>query len=210
MKDRTHLVGRALEPWRALLAVAAWLDDQDAGQSLRRAVRVRQADNTTSEQVLGLFGRLEALACAYQQERSGLETSDLVAHVIRGLCHCATRAACATSHDRAVKEWIFTTAQVKQAILDETNEEELNPARVTPTRVGQLLAKLRCQPTPRAGGKGSRQWQVTLDDLARMAAGYALKLPDELTRLLPESGTSGTSGTSGAGAAGTQWEEYTL
>lgn len=173
-------------------------------------MRVRQADNTEQEQTLGLYGRLEALACAYQQERPDLETSDLTAHVIRGLCHCAARATCATSSGQAARDWTVTTAQVRQAILDESSEEELNPGRVTPTRVGQPLAKLRCQPAPRPGGKGSRQWQVTLADLARMTAGYALTLPDELATLLPKGGTSGTGGPSGAGAAADAWEEITL
>ena len=60
--DAAQLTGRNLEPWRAILAVALWLDDHGTA---------------------GLFERLDALSVAYQTERTDLEIGDLTALVIR-------------------------------------------------------------------------------------------------------------------------------
>src|SRR6185503_11833904 len=56
-----------LEPWRAALAVAAWL--QDNGLS-------------------GLYDRLSRLSVQYQSERQKVSTDDVVVLVIRALCIC--------------------------------------------------------------------------------------------------------------------------
>jgi hypothetical protein len=64
--EQARLAGRGLEPWRSILAVALWLQDNGAQ---------------------GLFDRMERLSWAYQRERSQLQTTDLTMLVIRGLCH---------------------------------------------------------------------------------------------------------------------------
>ena len=69
--QRARLAGRGLEPWRSILAVALWLQDNGAQ---------------------GLFDRMERLSWAYQRERSQLQTADVTTLVIRGLCRCAINA----------------------------------------------------------------------------------------------------------------------
>jgi hypothetical protein len=59
-------LGRILEPWRAMLAVAHWL---------------------TACGVDGLTGRMEALSQGYQAQRPDLEPADLMALTIRALLH---------------------------------------------------------------------------------------------------------------------------
>ncbi len=61
------LTGRNLEPWRASLAVAAWLQDKG---------------------VSGLYERLSRLSVQYQSERQKVSTDDVVVLVIRALCVC--------------------------------------------------------------------------------------------------------------------------
>jgi hypothetical protein len=60
-----RLSGRDLEPWRAVLAVAHWLDRRHG--------------------VAGLFDRMEALSVEYQGERCGLEERDPVRVAVKAL-----------------------------------------------------------------------------------------------------------------------------
>src|SRR4029079_1423572 len=61
------LTGRNLEPWRAALAVAAWLQEMGATD---------------------IYDRLSRLAVLYQSERQKVSTDDVVVLVIRALCIC--------------------------------------------------------------------------------------------------------------------------
>ena len=69
--ELASLSGRNLEPWRALLAVALWLQDKGASR---------------------LFEKLDGLSQTYQKGRAELETPDLTSLVIQALCHCAVSA----------------------------------------------------------------------------------------------------------------------
>ena len=64
VNDESRLAGRNLEPWRAVLAVALWLDNNG---------------------IDGLWYRMEALSVDYQSERIDLEPGNLTALVIRAL-----------------------------------------------------------------------------------------------------------------------------
>ncbi len=66
VRQRASLSGRALEPWRSLLAVALFLEGKG---------------------IEGLFQRMDDLSQNYQKERSELDTNNLTVLVIRGLCH---------------------------------------------------------------------------------------------------------------------------
>ena len=101
------LTGRNLEPWRALLAVAGWLDEgerntelhggarsyteeekrrlgEESGSSLGNSVSSLRETPCPSS-VPGLYRRMCALAEAYQGERPNVEVSDLTVLVIRAL-----------------------------------------------------------------------------------------------------------------------------
>lgn len=195
VNDHATLTGRNLEPWRALLAVARWLDSKDNSGLLRREMAQETgevAQNGTGYKDTGLWDRLNGLSVRYQEERPDLETVDITALSIRALCHCAisaNRANIGMTHPLE-KKWTFTTALVKGAILEDIGEEDAKPETITPHRVGRALGKMRLRQVPRAGGRGSRQWEVTLDDLGRWTTTYGLKLPEELEKL-KESGTVG-------------------
>jgi hypothetical protein len=181
-----RLSGRRLEPWRALLAVAAWLDDKDADNTLQCSGRsptvppptvlsglhrvTRLDDGTEIEG--GLFTRLEALSWAYQQERRDLEATDLTALTVQALCHCAMRARCAVKDDPS--GFTVTTSEIAGAILSMAADDELDPDSVAPRRVGRVLSKMRLRQVPRPGGRGSRQWRVSHDELVRWAGAYGL------------------------------------
>ncbi|HEX9105984.1 MAG TPA: hypothetical protein VF832_02120, partial [Longimicrobiales bacterium] len=185
VNERAGLIGRSLEPWRALLAVAAWLDDQDGAGRLRRVTGAEACET-------GLFERMEALSRAYQAERTDLETSDLMALVIEALSQCgggavkAIRAVSAingegvTGKDGATGgaaegSFVVTTKEVQQAIADAAGEEELEDAeRLSARKVGRMLGRMRLRQEPRPGGKGGRRWRVGYHELARWRAAYGL------------------------------------
>jgi hypothetical protein len=152
-----RLSGRNLEPWRAILAVAAWLDSHDTAGALPRPLDEelwthRQAKDTAIEPAhpLGLFARLETLSVAYQEERSDLEAYDPTRLLIKGL-----QAMSAKRLDDPIE---FSTAEltaemnalaVKEEIADA--EEKFTNAR----RVGHLLDRLRFKKAQRTA-KGKR------------------------------------------------------
>ncbi|NLG84125.1 MAG: hypothetical protein GX493_05875 [Firmicutes bacterium] len=67
--NAARLSGRRLDPWRAILAVAAWLDD----------LGMEKRDGRT------LFERMEALSWAYQTERYDIESANLTVLTVKAL-----------------------------------------------------------------------------------------------------------------------------
>jgi hypothetical protein len=183
VNERAMLLGRNLEPWRAILAVAAWLEDKG---------------------VKGLYKQMEATSIRYQEERQSLKTGDLTTLIIRALCQCASQASCASNPG----QWVFTTEHIKDEVLNVADETEssINREILTTVRVGQIIRKLRLNESPRPGGKGKRQWKVTIQDLRRLTTTYSLVLDDwkmldgsplSVFLLVPQdfTGSAGMSGT---------------
>jgi hypothetical protein len=188
--ENAKLVGRNLQPWRAVLAIAIWL--QHCG-------------------VEGLYERMENLSLDYQKERPELEIADTTRIVIQALCSCASsaiRANSANSANKYVRQVNVTVADVtaaaKKIIVDE--DIDLNTSYVTNKKIGRILSKLRFPEIPRQGGKGSRLREVNLNDLADLAESYKVDfqyqdiLPEigsSLAPPLPNNGTNGTNGSNG-------------
>jgi hypothetical protein len=193
VNERAVLTGRNLEPWRAILAVALWLDAQHAG----------------------LWRRMEALSVAYQEERPELETGDMTALVVRALA--AVCAAGPADQPEAETGWILATSEVAAAAKRIAAEaDSLIPAdRIDARRVGMALNKMRIRKPPRPGGKGPRKWEITLGVLKRRSLAYGIALPEPL-RAADQSvtlpvGTVGEVGEVGpAGRAGEDWVEGEL
>jgi hypothetical protein len=193
VNDRAALTGRNLEPWRAILAVALWLDEHRPG----------------------LWQRMEALSVAYQEERPDLETGDMTALVVRALA-----AACASGPadlPEAASRWILATSEVAAAAKRIAAEADSSiPAdRIDARRVGMTLNKMRIRKAPRPGGKGVRKWEVTRGDLQRWALAYGIALPDPLGAgnqpPSPQVGTVGEVGAVGpAGHPRVDWVEGEL
>lgn len=161
---RARLTGRNLEPWRAILAVAAWLED--AGVS-------------------GLWSRVEQLSVDYQTERTDLEVGDFTGLVIRGLVTwCANHAKCANcaNHLQLAEEdhWLLSSSQLAETIAEIIRQAEVVTSigtRLT-QRVGITLSKMRFTKPPRPGGQGRRMWLVTALELKRWASAYGILLSD--------------------------------
>jgi hypothetical protein len=165
------LTGRNLEPWRALLAVARWLDE--AGMS-------------------GLWERMEKLSVAYQAERPNVEMSDLTALAIRALGKVIgskimkegeVSEVSEVSEVYRVKQFILTAelTTAAQAIINDS-ELDIDADHVNSRRIGRVLGKMRLTKArqPQSGKSG---WMVSLADLARWALSYGLDLA-ELTGLV--------------------------
>jgi len=182
VNDKARLAGRNLEPWRAILAVALWLDDHDSPGVLRRATPHVREDGQPETCETGLWERLEALSVHYQRERSDLESGDLTVLVIQALCYCAISATSATSatSPETPSEFVFTTDQIVFFARAIAKRDDRDPASISHWHVGRLLGQLRLQRAPRPGGKGGRRWRVTRADLQRWTAAYGLPLPPSL------------------------------
>jgi Domain of unknown function (DUF3854) len=158
VNDRATLTGRNLEPWRASLAVALWLDEHGVG---------------------GLWERMEALSVAYQSERPDLEAGDMTALVLMALVAC-----CANHANRAGEpaHWILETSEVTAAAkkIAVDIESTLSPDQIDSRRVGMALNKMRIRKHPRPSGKGRRKWEVSQADLQRWSLAYGISLPEQL------------------------------
>jgi hypothetical protein len=151
----SSLAGRNLEPWRALLAVAAWLE---------------------SCGVAGLAKRMEGVAVAYQSQRVDFEPGDMTALVIRAVCSVvstlATQSTLATLGSggwqaRATSTQIATEAS--QIVSSESLP--IDPVWVTPDRVGRRLAALRI---PQERTK-AREWVIHQTDMQALVLAYSLE-----------------------------------
>jgi hypothetical protein len=182
----SRLYGRNLQPWRAVFAVAKWLESFGAK---------------------GIYERMECLAEVYQEERSQLEATDFTRVVIQAVCQCASSAISAAHNSRSV---ILKVEEVRLEAMRIVEKDSLDfvPELMKSGRVGRILARLRFPEVPRPGGKGSRLRTVDLNDLAALADSYKVAIPPEIanrtTASLEASLSNGTNGT--YGTIGTQPE----
>lgn len=161
VNESATLTGRNLEPWRALLAVALWLDD--AG-------------------VTGLYARMERLSTSYQKEREQLESGDMTALVIRALCKCldcdvvtlCDPCDVSTGGDFAEKEFI-RTADIEAAAKDiaGVDELDLDLEKIGSRQIGRILSKLRFEKGSE-GGTHKKGWKVSRKELSRFARSLGL------------------------------------
>ena len=145
--QRARLGGRNLDPWRAILAVALWLQEECG--------------------VAGLFDRLEELSVTYQAERAHLEAGDEVRLLVLAL----------TEMLGVQGEMEFETSRLTGVInkLSHDLDLEFGPGgSATPQRVGRLLQRLRFQKAPRTATR--KKWKVTRDDLSRLGKSYGLEV----------------------------------
>ena len=151
VNERATLTGRNLEPWRAVLAVALWLEDHGA---------------------TGLWERIENLSVAYQGERAEIESGDMTALVIRSLCRCIGADVSDVSDIADVRnkglDWTFTTKFITETAktIAEELELDINPEHITSRRLGKTLRKLRFR-TAKKGRTSERAWRVTASEIER-------------------------------------------
>lgn len=158
VSGEASLTGRNLEPWRASLAVALWLEESG---------------------VKGLWQQMNDLSRKYQLERESFESGDLTVLVIRALCRCFGVVGPDVSDvpdvlAEATSKFISTqeiTESVRAISVDD--EADVDPDKVTTRRIGWVLKKLRLQ-AGRNSARTKRGWEVTANDLALLRRRYGL------------------------------------
>jgi len=178
------LMGRTLEPWRAILAVALWLQERGAA---------------------GLFDRLHTLAQSYQSERRELEQTGIGRFVAQALLRLAgdaergvtvvtdvTVITVVSSEGKAERQYQMTVSAITAATKLAAEEEDADGDWINNRTVGKALSRMRLQPK-RVGNPSKRVRVVTLSDLQRLAQTHAVVLPDPLLQTSVTSVTSVTT-----------------
>jgi hypothetical protein len=145
------LVGRELEPWRNLFAVALWLEEEHG--------------------VAGLFGRMTALAAKYQAERPDLELADPVRLAIKALLRrTAGQAGAAETvfQPKDLAEWMNDLAVAEDLAGEASGDKAFTNAR----RVGWMLKRLRLDKAPRTATR--RCWKTTRQGIENLACAYGV------------------------------------
>ena len=130
--EHAYLEGRNLQPWRAILAVARWLDEKGGD---------------------GLFEKMNSLSLHYHQvERRELRIPDLSVLVVRTLIE-TVRVKLGIRDIKGIwdadipdgKEFDFETKSLTNSAIRLINEYELefDPEKITSRRVGRILGKMR-------------------------------------------------------------------
>jgi hypothetical protein len=149
--EKSKLIGRDLQPWRAILAIAAWLDSMG---------------------VSSLWGKIESLAAgSYQEERIELEKID-----INRIALLALSEYVAQTPDKT--EWSFSTETIVKIMhrLIDDDEIDLDKVYITPQKIGHRFQKMRLHkreyPRP-------RQWNITRNGLEILFTSYQIPLPKD-------------------------------
>jgi hypothetical protein len=187
--ETATLLGRTLEPWRAILAVAHWLTDCG---------------------VTDLSARIDALSQGYQTERPDLEPADLMALTIRALLHYSVSSVSSITRESGEDaENCFETATITEIAKQLAQDEELgfDPEQISSRRVGRVFGRMRLKEKARSGSGGKRQWRLSKGELRRWLLSYGLLLPGTLftdvavSHPPPPNGANGVHGANGAGLA---------
>lgn len=142
VKELSPLVGRALEPWKAILAVALWLE---------------------SKGVSGLGERMNQLSLKYQKQRESVETEDLNSLIIRAICKllkCEVvrlGEACEVSKGSV----FMRTADiaVEAMLIADERELDIDVKEINSLRIGRKLSQQRFE-QKRQGGTGKYGWKI--------------------------------------------------
>jgi hypothetical protein len=165
---RSPLIGRTLEPWRAILAVALWLQEGHG--------------------VEGVFDRMLQLAQDYQQERVGMEGANVARVAVRALLVMLNEHPDLGTEEKPL---VFTASELAERMNALAGDGEATPTatsgkfHMTATngppkddeeftnsrKVGRLLGQLRLQRPVRGRQRG---WSATRADIERLARAYGV------------------------------------
>jgi hypothetical protein len=142
------LAGRNLEPWRAVLAVALWLDEQ--------------------HKVRGLGDRMEKLSTSYQGERAEYEDSDKTRVLYRALLDLTELEKHKEKElDLAPK----TISDRMNLIAEEEDLKEPDKPFTSPRAVGWAMKRQRFK---RGRDDKSKLWKVTRKAIEQSATAYGI------------------------------------
>ena len=161
-------MGRSLEPWRAILGIAYWLEHQCGAA--------------------GLYRRMEDLSVAYQMERADLEEHNPIRWIIAGLHEMFSARP---DEDMIVFAPSELAAVVNRLAADAdvvTPSEEFTNSK----KIGQKLKSLRFD-RPSSRSSRTKQWRITTAQLRSLDAAYNYRADD--ARPSDQDGTNGTKDT---------------
>jgi hypothetical protein len=145
---QVSLSGRDLEPWRAMLAVALWLQDRHG--------------------VPDLFRRVEGLMLAYQRERGDFEATHDTRVLFKALLELTTLAT-------RKKVIVFSPKELAEQMNQLAREDDLvegGERFTSPRKVGWLLKQQRF----RRGGRRAKGklWQASRQEIVSLAKAYGV------------------------------------
>ena len=162
---QSSLVGRNLDPWRAALSIALWLEKKGA---------------------LGLFDRLSQLSVVYQYERVEIERGDWNYPILKGLClmmgddlrknGVADVVDIADVADVIQGGVFYRTSDITNKAHSVIDDEALSISKgQTDSRiVGARMGKMRFSKNKDKSRKRDRGWIVDVMHLHRRAASYSI------------------------------------
>lgn len=152
--ELSELCGRPLDPWRPILAVAAWLEDKHG--------------------VNELFGRMKKLSEDYQNQRADLENADRTRVLFRALLQISSAWGNAEQRALQTKE----IADVMNRLANEEDLTEPDKPFTTARKAGWQLKRLGYH---RPDGRSDRGklWEMTREEIVKMATTYGVSaVPD--------------------------------
>jgi hypothetical protein len=168
--EKSKLIGRDLQPWRAILTIAAWLDSMG---------------------VSSLWGKIESLAAGtYQDERIDLEKVDINRIAMFALGEYAARTPTKV-------EWLFPTqaiVDIMHRIIDD-DEIEIEKSYINSRMMGHRFSKMRLG---KDLNQRPRQWKMSRSELVNRFTAYRIPIPDEILKNLDTGlGLNGENGNNG-------------
>jgi hypothetical protein len=151
---KARLSGRDLEPWRAVLTVALWLEEAYG--------------------VAGLFGRMDALSVKYQEERGDLETGDPTRLAIKAL-----RRMLGAQPGASLRFSPKDLAEAMNNIAAEEDLAEQDKPFTNARRVGWLLKRLRLHKANR--DRNGKLWETSPAEVEALANTYGMGSPNAAT-----------------------------
>lgn len=148
--DNAHLSGRNLDPWRPILAVAAWLEAR--------------------HRVERLYDRMEKLSRDYQRERGEIEETDKTRVLFRALLQLSH--GWPDNESRTVQPKAVADAVNEIAKAEDLSESDT--PFTTPRKVGWQLKRQRFQKSTDRSERG-KLWQMTRDEIVRAAEAYGVE-----------------------------------
>jgi hypothetical protein len=147
--NEAQLSGRNLDPWRPILAVAAWLEDLRA--------------------VEGIYDRMEKLSRDYQMERGDIEESDRTRVLFRALLDLSTGWG-----DGPQKVQPKVIAEAMNKIAQDEDLAEPDKLFTTPRKVGWLLKRQRFR-RPKDRSEDGKVWEMSRAEIVLAAKAYGVQ-----------------------------------
>jgi hypothetical protein len=151
--ELAELSGRNLDPWRPILAVAAWLENNHG--------------------VADLYTRMERLSRDYQAERGEIEETDKTRVLFRALL----RLSVAWGAGRPSTVQPKAVAEVMNTIAAEEDLAEPDKPFATARKVGWLLRRQRFCRADARSNRG-KLWELTREEIRTAANAYGIETED--------------------------------